>query len=661
MNRLVLGLWCAVISVGAAASREAAAAPGDAATAFGAREAVRQASLSPDGKSIALVRPMASGQALGLFIASEGADGFKLILTSSGGGDRLRSCNWVSNTRLVCSVQLIVVKDAIRLHYSRVIAINADGSNLRVLSARPSGTEYGYMQDGGDVVDWLADDSSGAVLMSHAYGEQYSTGTLLSNKEDGLGVDRVDTQTLQRTVLEPARTNAALFISDQHGLVRIYGQVLKASDGYSRPQIKFYYRPGSGGSWQPLGVYDQEAETGFWPAAVDRDLNAAYGFEKIDGRLAVVRVALDGSLKREVIEARDDVDVDELIRVGRQRRVVGVGFATDRRQAVFFDPALNSLAAGLSKALPGQPAVRIVDASLDENRLLIWAGSDVAPGRYYLYDRPSHRLSSVIDERPQLAAFKLAHVQAVTYKAADGTLIPAYLTLPVTGEGKNLPAIVLPHGGPGSRDEWGFDWLAQYFANRGYAVLQPNFRGSTGYGDAWLQKNGFQSWKTAVGDVNDAGRWLKSQGIAAPGRLAIVGWSYGGYAALQSQVLDPDIFNAVVAIAPVTDFDSLREQSRNFVNFKLVDAYIGRGPHLREGSPAQNAERIKAPVLMFHGDEDDNVDVRQSQMMLSRLKAAGRSADLVVLPGLDHQLDDSAARAQMLDAIDGFLRLSLGL
>ncbi|MEI9851159.1 MAG: alpha/beta fold hydrolase [Sphingomonas sp.] len=122
----------------------------------------------------------------------------------------------------------------------------------------------------------------------------------------------------------------------------------------------------------------------------------------------------------------------------------------------------------------------------------------------------------------------------------------------------------MPHGGPGARDEWGFDWLAQFFAARGYAVLQPNFRGSAGYGEDWFLENGFKSWRTAIGDVNDGGRWLVGQGIAAPAKLAIVGWSYGGYAALQSAVLDPELFKAIVAIAPVTDLGALKEESRWF-------------------------------------------------------------------------------------------------
>ena len=252
-------------------------------------------------------------------------------------------------------------------------------------------------------------------------------------------------------------------------------------------------------------------------------------------------------------------------------------------------------------------------------------------------------------------------MKAITFPAADGTMIPAYLTLPLGQSATNLPAIVMPHGGPGDRDEWGFDWLAQFFAARGYAVLQPNYRGSTGYGESWFKQNGFKSWRTAIGDVNDGGRWLVQQGIAAPKTLAIVGWSYGGYAALQSAVLDPTLFKAIVAIAPVTDLDTLRHEHDNYSDFALVDAFIGKGPHVSQGSPAQNAARITAPVLMFHGDMDQNVGIGESRLMASRLRGAGKSVDLVEFKNLDHQLDDSTARTSMLDRADTFLREKMGM
>jgi len=257
---------------------------------------------------------------------------------------------------------------------------------------------------------------------------------------------------------------------------------------------------------------------------------------------------------------------------------------------------------------------------------------------------------------------KLAHAKPITYPASDGTPIPAYLTLPVGKEdAKGLPAIVLPHGGPNERDEAGFDWLTQFFAARGFAVLQPNFRGSWGYGDAWFEKNGFKSWAIAVGDVSAGGHWLVNEGIADPSKLAIVGWGYGGYAALQSAVVDPALFKAVVAIAPVTDLVALKEEHRKWTNFDLVSDFIGEGPHMHEGSPIEHTDRIKAPMLLFHGGLDANESIRQSTNMAARARSTGASCELVSWDELDHNLEDSDARAQMLRKSDEFLRKALGM
>lgn len=349
------------------------------------------------------------------------------------------------------------------------------------------------------------------------------------------------------------------------------------------------------------------------------------------------------------------------MRIGRSARVVGVSFSSEYREVEFFDPGLAALRKALGKALPGQPSVTFVDSSEDESKLVMFVGSDVDPGRYYLFDKGTRKLEEILPLRKALADRKLAEMKPVQFPAADGTMIPAYLTLPPGRTGKNLPAIVMPHGGPSSRDEWGFDWLVQFYAARGFAVLQPNFRGSAGYGQAWFQKNGFQSWRTAIGDVDDAGRWLVSSGIAAKEKLAIVGWSYGGYAALQSGVLDPGLYKAIVAVAPVTDLELLRSDRLRYSDYAIVNDMIGNGPHVSQGSPAQNAAVFQAPVLMFHGDWDMNVDIDQAQRMESRLKSAGKKVELVTFPGLSHSLVDSEARKRLLVQSDAFLRENLGL
>jgi len=273
----------------------------------------------------------------------------------------------------------------------------------------------------------------------------------------------------------------------------------------------------------------------------------------------------------------------------------------------------------------------------------------------------THRLNEIALVRPALEHVTLAKQVPITYPAADGTLIPGYLTLPPGSDGKHIPAIVMPHGGPDSRDSWDFDWLVQFFAARGYAVLQPEYRGSAGYGESWMLKKGFKSWRTAIGDVNDAGRWLIAKGITTPDHLGIFGWSYGGYAALQANALDPDLFKAVVAVAPVTDLPLLEQEADRYVNGSIVRDTVGTGELSIDASPTHHADSFKAPVLMFHGTVDQNVDVAQSRAMDGRLRSAGKQTQLVIYPNLDHQLNDGDVRADLLRKSDAFLRQSMHL
>ncbi len=638
--------------------------PFDAAAAFGARPSVSHMSLSPDGSSIAFLAA-GKGSASVLFTLSlEKGAKERAALSTDGKPERLRSCVWVSNSRLVCTLYG-VIPDQSRLNllaFTRLLAVDADGGNMKYLSNRSNEYTRGYELGGGRVIDLLP-DQDGTVLMARVYRPDDHVGTRLASDKKGLGVDRIDTRTLAAINVEPPREDADEYISDGRGTVRIMGLVLHGNArGQESGIITYMYRMPASREWLRLGDYNFEDDTGFRPVAVDPELDLAYGLKRINGRVAAYSIALDGSLRENLVYSRPDVDVADLVRIGRRHKTLGAEYATDRNVVFYFDADIAKMHAALGKALPAEPNLTVADSSVDGSKLLVFAASDKDPGTYYLFDRKARELRILMAAREQLVDAPLASVKPIEYRTADGTAVPAYLTVsPGEENPKNRPAIVLPHGGPSARDQWQFDWLTQYFASRGFVVLQPNFRGSNGYGDAWLRDNGFRSWRVAIGDVLDAGRWLTAQGIADPAKLAVVGWSYGGYAALQSAVMDPTLFKAVIAIAPVTDLNALKEQHRYWSDHEVVSRFVGSGANALEGSPVENAAKIKVPVLLFHGALDRNVGISQSKAMASRISSAGGHCELVTWDGLDHQLEDSDARTQMLRKSDEFLHQVLGL
>lgn len=480
--------------------------------------------------------------------------------------------------------------------------------------------------------------------------------TRLASDLDGLGVDRITLPSMAVSPVEKPGPAVVGYLSDGHGHVRIMQTADVDEYGAKKSErYQYSYRKKESRTWQRLGQYDAIARTGIIPLAIDSTIDSLYLLKSLDGRDALYSMKLDGSGTETLVASNKNVDIDDVVQVGHGQAVIGYTFADDRRHTVYFDPEFEKLATALGRVLPNQPIVNFVSASGDGSKLIIFGGSATNPGIYYFYDRASKHLNELVLARPDLEHHALGNVQAINYPAADGVSIPAYLTLPPGGAAGNLPAVVLPHGGPSARDEWGFDWLAQFLASRGYAVIQPNFRGSAGYGDAWLSQNGFKGWRTSISDISASARYLAAKGIADPKRIAILGWSYGGYAALQSAATEPALYRAAVAIAPVTDLSLLKADARDFSNSKLINDLTGSGEQVVSGSPLRKARLIRIPVLMFHGDRDGNVTIAHSERMAAALTNGSSSVELIRFPGLDHQLQDTDARRKMLQKIDDFL------
>lgn len=643
--------------IGSGAQAQTARSIQDDAAAFGAREAVSAARLSPDGSSVMYVTPGPGPKTFA--VISNLQSGQSSVMTSADGEpELLRWCNYSAPDRAVCRISGLVRQTGYIVGFERLIAMDTNGTNAVLLGQPQSFYDARLRQFDGSVLDWNG-AKDGTVLMQREYvPEAGRIGSNIARKKDGLGVDIVDTRTTRSQQVEPARDTATGYMTDGRGTVRIMSST-EPNHGSFKGRTKYFYRTKGSRDWQTLFDY-AVAEDQARPLAVDADLDALYVLKKKGGRQALYTVKLDAGKAERLIGENARVDIDGVIRVGDGLKVIGYTFADERRSVIYFDSEFKALSDSLSRALPNLPIVSFVDASANGRKLLIFAGSDNDPGRYYLFDRDSKQLNEAMVERPPLEGRTLAQVKPVTVRAPDGAQIPAYLTLPPGKEAKGLPAVVLPHGGPSSRDEWSFDWLSQFLAARGYAVIQPQYRGSAGYGDEWLNENGFKNWRTSMSDIAASARWLSSQGIADPNRIAIVGWSYGGYAALLEAVTDPSLYKAVVAIAPVTDLQLLKEDSAAYSSARWVEEFVGSGPHVQEGSPLRHASRIQVPVLLVHGDLDANVHVGHSQKMEAALRSAGKEVEYLHYKGLDHQLRDSKVRAEFLGKTAQLLERTIG-
>jgi dipeptidyl aminopeptidase/acylaminoacyl peptidase len=330
----------------------------------------------------------------------------------------------------------------------------------------------------------------------------------------------------------------------------------------------------------------------------------------------------------------------------------------------FTEPALKAAWPMIKGVFKGKQ-VTLASWTPDFGKLVVYVDAGSESGAYYLVDLTAKKVNPLGRAYPKLAAADVGEVRAVKYKAADGLEISGYLTLPPgQSNAKGLPLVVLPHGGPQARDVAGFDWWSQSLASRGYAVLQPNFRGSSGYGEAFVQA-GHGEWGGKMQtDLSDGVAYLAAQGTIDPKRVCIMGASYGGYAALAGVTLQKDVYRCAVSVAgigDVSDFLQWRVNQggsksltiRYWNRFLGIEAY--NDPKLATISPAKLAAKASAPILLIHGQDDTTVPYGQSADMSKALKAAGKPVELVTLRGEDHYLSNAQTRLEMLTSAVTFL------
>jgi dienelactone hydrolase len=644
----VASLACAgLLLAGASSGLIAAPMPIDqAAKLFGARPSGFAPDLSPQGDKIVYLAA-GPGATTVVHIEDVKTNADKMLIRSSGKPEQLEWCGFADERWIVCRFGGWVNQLGLTFPVARTVAVDTVAGTIRRLGAPEHSGDSGFSQFDGEILDWLP-DSQGAVLMQRHYAGQ-------NGYPNQVGVDRIQVDPFKVTTAEIRIARDLSYMTDGHGVVRLRSEAKSDVDGYFTGDSTYEYRLVGSDKWLPL----QKGGEDFTPLAVERNSNSLYFLKPLNGRDALYRVKLDGSGSETLVASNPNVDIDSVIQLGPGQPVVGYRYTDDRTRSVYLNPELKKLGDALARALPEMPLKNIIASSRSGDKLLIHAGSDVDPGVYYLLDRTSNRMDPVLNSSESIDGSGLAPMKPVSVPTADGKSIPAYVTMRSDlGPGPH-PTIVMPHGGPSSRDIWAFDWLGQFLAARGYVVIQPNFRGSSGYGKDFLGENAFHEWRKVMSDIHDSADWLGKQGLADPRRMAVVGWSYGGYAALQSAAMDPR-YKAVVAIAPVTDLKQLRRDARGFREETLSKNEIGKGDQLSEGSPINHAADIHAPVLLVHGTVDGNVSYSHSKRMLAALQRSGAKVDLLTFDGLDHQLDDSDARTRMLTRIGELLDRTIG-
>ena len=324
-----------------------------------------------------------------------------------------------------------------------------------------------------------------------------------------------------------------------------------------------------------------------------------------------------------------------------------------------FDPKADAAMEAARRAFPGI-SVKLADANDRFDRLIVETSGPGDPGSWWLIDGATGNRDK-LGSGYAISPADVGPMRMFAFPAADGLAMSGVLTLPPGRPARNLPLIMLPHGGPQARDYPVFDWWAQAFAARGYAVFQPNFRGSTGLGPAF-QRAGWGEWgRKMQSDISDGLAELARQGIVDPKRTCIVGGSYGGYAALAGVTLQQGLYRCAVSVAGIGDIpkmlrDSIRDSGGDRSLERALNREIGTGPAMKRISPVAFADRADAPILLIHGQDDTVVPFRQSRMMLDALRRANKPAELLTLPGEDHWLSRSETRQAMLEAAVGFVQ-----
>ncbi|OQX73658.1 MAG: S9 family peptidase [Bacteroidetes bacterium 4484_276] len=400
------------------------------------------------------------------------------------------------------------------------------------------------------------------------------------------------------------------------------------------------------------------------PAFFDFDNKNVYATSNLGrDKQAVVLFDIANGKELEVLYENDDYDVSSVFYSRKRKVLTSASFTSWKRERHFFDKETEQLFDRLKKDL-GDYELGISAISKDENMYMVRTYSDRSLGAYYLYNKKDDKLEKIHDVSPWLDENKMASVYPIKYTARDGLVIPGYITLPkgLTMEtAKNLPVVINPHGGPWARDNWGFNPEIQFLANRGYAVLQMNFRGSTGYGREFMEKS-FKQWGlTMQNDITDGVYWLINQGIADKDKVAIYGGSYGGYAVLQGCVVTPTLYAAAIDYVGVSNLFTFMQTIPPYwepmleMMYEMVGNPVTDAVQFEATSPALNADKIMTPLFVAQGANDPRVNIDESDQIVEALKKRHIDVEYLVKDNEGHGFRNEENRFDFYRSMEKFL------
>lgn len=629
------------------------------ATSFSKLPPVADIELSPDGTKAVILRAM--GDTYGVILMDFEKSKVQLLMAPDPDNFSFQWCRFANERRVVCSILRYIELQAgqvgigrrfyneSRTVATRLLAVDIDGKNSMQL-IKPKVTQPGRdlvwnprIQD--NVISWLDNDPD-HILVQLAV-------------EDRLfpSVYKLNIRTNRQQKVKSYAAGIFQWYADQNGTLRNGAGYRLSSETFKAVSVR-------NRNTTPLDISQLQSNVAPTFHGYLKNGETLLASSDLGGdRQKLVEIhATTGELLSTVFDhERYDIEGPALVRNGE---LVAVRTTFDRRGYHWMDKALGDEYNALLKQLPGAPSfLELISTDKNWDRLVLKASGNKTVPQYYLYSRGKYKksLTALFSDYPKVDRTTIAEPTPIQYKSRDGMDIPGYLTLPVGIESKNLPTLIMPHGGPYSRDTDRFDYWVQYAVARGYAVLQPNFRGSTGYGNAF-RNAGYNQWGRAMQtDLDDGLDWLVAQGITDPKRACIMGGSYGGYAALVAAFQSADRYQCAVAFAPVTDINELIRDQRNFVLSKSSINRLKDRDNQAEVSPVEQAEHFAIPLLIVHGDVDRTVRIEQSRTLTEALEAVGADYRYIEQQNGDHFLSLESHRREFLLAVDDFLQRHIGI